>query len=115
MRQSESIFDTTFCASLSILSKSFSLASIVSFCVIKLTEAEITPAISHIFLSILAAQFAQSTSSSVKVFFIKLLLNMFNTHVDYSFHVLIVKRVEHRLAYLAIFYEPCVLEYAKLV
>ena len=48
-----------------------SSASIVSFCVIKLTETFCTPPSLRIALSILAAQLAQSSPSSFQVFFIR--------------------------------------------
>ena len=71
MIQLGSIFRQMAAALRRISSMRDSSASIVSFCVIKLTETFCTPPSLRIALSILAAQLAQSSPSSFQVFFIR--------------------------------------------
>ena len=68
--QSGSTFLQTLTASFTISSKRASSPSMVIFWAIKLTEAAVTPSIFWTAASILAAQLAQSRSTSLNVFFI---------------------------------------------
>ena len=116
--QSGSTFFAVLTTFLSTSSKASSAASRVSFWVKKLTLTLSTPSTLAIAASIFAAQFAQSRSSSLKIFFIVLgpfFNKMFETFGYNRSDMVVRKKIIDCFALTAVGDKICVLEYLELV